>query len=166
MKEVREKLPGTIKAEIKVQHRIIRLLKEQQEILVRCTYNALEENLKDLEELRYEARELNRDRENQKEALARWLELEKKEISLGELARFVGESQGESLLKLRERLVNAAKTVRIQTRRNMLLIRQSLEVNHALIAGAKGNAADHLATYGKRGERVPSDGSGIVDARV
>jgi hypothetical protein len=166
MKDVREDLARIIEAEIRVQQRILDRLKEQEDILVKCSFSDLEDNLKQLEGLRYEARELHRDRENLKADLARWLHLKGDQVPLKELAGAAGGPYAEGLSRLRERLIEAAKCVRAQSRLNMVLIRQSIKLNDELIAGVRGGFADQLSTYGKAGEIISEERSGIVDAQL
>ena len=45
MNDVRENLARTIEAEIRIQQRILDRLKEQEEILVKCAFAELEDNL-------------------------------------------------------------------------------------------------------------------------
>jgi hypothetical protein len=166
MKDVREDLARTIKAEIRIQQRILDRLKEQEEILVKCSFSELEENLKHLDGLRFEARELHIDREALKGDLARWLHLKKDNVPLKELAGAAGGPYAEGLSCLRDKLVESAKAVRAQSRLNMVIIRQSIKLNNELIAGVRGEFVDHLSTYGKGGEIIPSESSGIVDAQI
>ena len=166
MKDVRENLARTIEAEIRIQQRILDRLKEQEEILVKCAFAELEDNLKHLDGLRFEARELHTVRESLKGDLAHWLQLKKDNVPLMELAGAVGGPYAEGLSSLRDRLVEAAKAVRAQTRLNMVIIRQSMKLNNELIAGVRGGFVDHLSTYGNCGEIIPSESSGIVDAQI
>ena len=165
MEDVRKELAGIIEQEIEVHEGLLRALARQEEILVQGRHADLEENLRGLEELRWRARELRRDREVSKEKLARWMRVEQEKVTLRDLAEGGGRD-GEGLLRLRDRLVEAARRVRTATRKNMMLIRQALELNRELAACMQGVAPPPVATYGQTGAVREDQRGGLVDAEV
>lgn len=165
MKNIRAELAETIEEEIAVHEGLCLELGRQEAILVEGRHADLEENLRLLEELRWRARELRRDREVCKEKLARWMRLEKERVTLHDLVGGGGGS-GADLLRLRDRLVDAARRVRAGTRKNMMLIRQAMALNSELAACMAGTGTAPADTYGRTGAVRKGNRAGLVDAEV
>jgi hypothetical protein len=166
MENILEELAEAMEADIAVQERILEKMKEQQDLLVECALDKLELNLKDLDDLRGEAAKKDRARTAQKQRLARLLKIEE---STPTLARLLAEVEGplyERLVGLSARFMDLLKTIRLQSRRNMVLIRQSMELNRTLMKQITGQQKERPSTYGQMGELIAANGPGVIDAKA
>jgi flagellar biosynthesis/type III secretory pathway chaperone len=166
MKAVVKELFEIIEAEIANQDETRIKLEEQQNLLVECTLDKLEDHLKKLDPLKRIAVELDQARISLKIKLAHDQGLQEEGITLAMIADSLDPSSRETLLSLRDRLMESVKGVRAQSRRNMVLIRQSMELNHELLAHARGEEQERSTTYDQTGDLESTSGKGMVDARV
>jgi len=171
MKELFKELANIIEAEIAVQEKTLDSLEDQRRIFVDCTLNMLEGNLKELDVQRVEAQALDKARESLKERIATKLGIEEDKTTLTSLSRVADTESGKDLLVLKERLLETAKRLRRQSRKNMMLIKQSIDLNCDLMSEVQGKKSDRRSldttpTYGKKGELVSNSCAGIVDTKL
>ncbi|MFH2000191.1 MAG: flagellar protein FlgN [Planctomycetota bacterium] len=169
MKDLVHTLTQVMEAEIAVQERTLAKLEEQQKIIVEYTLDKLEENLRDLDKLRPEIRKLDKVRLDVKNRLADKMGL-KGDVTLADITKTIidetrHDPQGKCLAELRERLIHTAREVRNKSKQNMLLIRQSIEVNNELLTQISGLELDRVSTYNPGGRIITSQHSAIVDAK-
>jgi hypothetical protein len=166
MSDMLEELAGLMEAEIALQEQTLEKLMEQQDILVACELDRLESNLKALEELRTEVMRRERERTAEKKRIARLLKIEGDTPSLVKLLEEARGPLCDRLTQLSGRFMALLKAIRRQSRKNMVLIRQSLELNQALLTQITGKNKEQALTYGQRGEFIPSSQSGVVNAKA
>lgn len=171
MKELFKELADIIEAEIAVQEKTIQSLNEQREIFVNCTLDQLEENLKSMDLQRLEAQALDKSRNALKERIALRLGIQGDQATLTHLSTVADGQLKEDLEQLKERLLETAKRLRKKSRQNMLLIKQSLELNFDLINQVQGKESrerqsELASTYSSSGELVCSSSSQMLDKKL
>ncbi|MHC4945810.1 MAG: flagellar protein FlgN [Planctomycetota bacterium] len=165
-----EELKEIITFEIGVQEQTLQKLESQQKFIVDHDLEDLDGNLKDLDTTLLNYRELENARQKVRTRLAEGLAL-KPEATLKEIIETARGRNEEGVLcaelkTLRGRLMEIATRVRAKTKQNMVLLRQSIELNHELLSKVLGNRVDRLSTYGQAGELVSTTGKGVIDAEV
>jgi flagellar biosynthesis/type III secretory pathway chaperone len=166
MKDVVLRLFDVIEAEIAVEEETHRRLGEQEALLATCTLDKLEAHLNQLDHLKRSVVDLDRTRVALMTDLAGRLGVNDGELTLAKIAGALDEPEQRTLLERRDRLMGAVRQVRAQSRRNMILIRQSMELNLDLLSLARGEGAQRTTTYSPSGNLVSSSGKSTVDAKV
>jgi len=165
MSDIMQELTLIIEAEVELHEKTIEKLQEQLEILVECALENLEVNLKKLDSLRAESKKLCEERVKAKKRLMRKTGLKNSQVTLAKLAAAEGGPYVKRLLTAKDRLVETAKKIRSQSRRNMILIRQSLELNSELLVQISRNHGKEVSTYDHSGEIIQTPNKGMVDAK-
>jgi hypothetical protein len=170
MRACLEELKNIIATEIEVQEGTLAKLEDQQRFIIDHALDELDENLRELDHMLLDYRELETARHEVRLRLAADLGLEPS-ATLGEIIERARSINEEGVLcadleHLRERLMDIAARVRSRTKQNMVLLRQSIELNHELLSKVFGNQVDRMSTYGQAGELVSTAGKGVVDAEI
>ena len=169
MNERVESLARILEGEIGIQDAMLDRLRTQQEIVISCRFEDLEQNLEDLARIQREGRELGDRRIQTVRDLARSMMPFSDPITLGALVEGLDGPEAERIGVLREDLIARARLIRKTSRQNMLLIRQSLDLNRELMTALSGGRAQkpvEAATYGSGGQAEASTGRALVDTRI
>lgn len=116
-----------LQEEVGSLHKLLELVDEEQETLVRNDAEGLASNVARQEALLGEAEALERRRLEVTEALSRHLRVAPEELTISRLMDLVEEAHSAEIRKLQHTLLDAYQKIEEANRDNELLIRQSME---------------------------------------
>ncbi len=144
-------LAAVINEEIRVFHRLLEALREEQRAIVEDDIESIEQCVTMQREIAVAAHGLEARRIRAVENLARQMDLEPDNISLSRLVEALEGPHAEELAQMREKLLELNGKIRTVSENNAFLIRQSLRYTERCLDILTGQQVGERGVYGQFG---------------
>ncbi len=145
-------LATVVNDEVRVFHRLLDVLREEQRAIVEDDIEAIERCVEAQQEVGVMAHQLEAKRQRVVGRLAQQLDMDADNVSLIRLVEVLGGTRGEELAQMREKLLELNGKIRSVSANNAFLIRQSLRYTERCLDIITGQSAAQRGVYGQFGK--------------
>lgn len=160
------RLIEVVNAEIRLFHRLLDLLREEQRALVRDDLEAIHASLDAQQEVADEAKRLERERLHVVQEISQYLNMRPGNLTLARLVELLEGRRGEDLDQMRRTLLELNRKIRDTNANNAFLIRQSLRYTERCLDILTGQPGGR-GMYGQFGKsRKNGSGRSVLNRTI